>query len=140
MICRHILLITFLNETGFIFLHAVKWVQVLLCINNNSIKHQSFVYIQLNDQTFLFLTIQFIIGHLFTLSLDFKQVYLTHRLDPIRCYHSGSGLIWGQCQRRSTPHSPKFQHYGSLTIRLFSIMSRTPIWRVLPLWSKNYSC
>ena len=35
--------------------------QVLLCITNNSIKHQSFVYTQLNDQTILFLTIQF--GH-----------------------------------------------------------------------------
>ena len=33
--------------------------QVLLCIKNNSIKHQSFFYTQLNDQTVLFLTIQF---------------------------------------------------------------------------------
>ena len=37
----------------------VKWFQVLLCITNNSIKHQSLVYIQLNDQTVLFLIIQF---------------------------------------------------------------------------------
>ena len=36
----------------------VKWLQVLLCIINNSIKNQSFVYTQLNDQTVLFLTIQ----------------------------------------------------------------------------------
>ena len=32
------------------------------CITNNSIKHQSFVYTQLNDQTVLFQTIQFSIS------------------------------------------------------------------------------
>ena len=32
--------------------------------NNNSIKHQTFVYIQLNDQTVLFQTIQFGIGQI----------------------------------------------------------------------------
>ena len=40
-------------------------------------------------QTVLFLTIQFSISHLFALSLNVKQMYLTHRLDPIRCYRSG---------------------------------------------------
>ena len=30
--------------------HKVKWFQVLLCITKNSIKHQSFVYTQLNDK------------------------------------------------------------------------------------------
>ena len=48
------------------FLHTVKWFQVLLCITNNSIKYQSSVYTQLNDQTVLFLTIQFSISHLHT--------------------------------------------------------------------------
>ena len=33
--------------------------KVLLGISNNSIKHQSFVYTQLNDQTILFQIIQF---------------------------------------------------------------------------------
>ena len=37
----------------------VKWFQVLLCITNNSIKHEWFVYTQLNDKTVLFQTIQF---------------------------------------------------------------------------------
>ena len=32
--------------------------QILLCITNNSIKHQSFVYTQLNDQTVLFQAIK----------------------------------------------------------------------------------
>ena len=35
---------------------------------NNSIKHQSFIYTQLNDQTVLFQTVQFNINHLFALS------------------------------------------------------------------------
>ena len=34
--------------------NKVKWFQVLLCISNDSIKHHSFVYTQLNDQTVLF--------------------------------------------------------------------------------------
>ena len=34
--------------------------QVLLCITNKPIKHESFVYTELNDQTDLFQTIQFV--------------------------------------------------------------------------------
>ena len=49
MICKHILLITFLNDPQLIVLHIVKWFQVLLCITNNSIIHLSFVYNQLNE-------------------------------------------------------------------------------------------
>ena len=45
MICKHFMLITFLNEPKIILLYTVKWFQVLLCITNNSIK---FVYTQLN--------------------------------------------------------------------------------------------
>ena len=41
------------------------WWWLLLCITNDSIKHQSLVYTQLNDQT-----IQFSISHLFALSLN----------------------------------------------------------------------
>ena len=72
MICKHILLITFLNKPELIFLPTVKWFQVLLCIINNSIKCQSFVYMQSNNQTVLFLTIQFSISHLFANSLNVK--------------------------------------------------------------------
>ena len=61
MICKLILLITFLNEPKLILLHTVKWFQVLQCITKNSIKHTSFVYTQLNDLTVLFLTMKFII-------------------------------------------------------------------------------
>ena len=87
---KQILLKMFLNEPKLILLYTVKWFQVLLCLTNNLIKYQSFVYIQLNDQTVLFLTIQFSRNHLFTLSLDVKQFYLIPRLDPTKCYHFGS--------------------------------------------------
>ena len=94
MICKQILLITFLNEPKLILLHALKWLQVFLCITNNSIKHQSFVYTQLNVQTVLFLTIQSNISILFVLSFHVKQFYLTYRLDPITCYHTGPEWTW----------------------------------------------
>ena len=45
-----------------------------IAITNTYIKYQSFVYTQLNDQTVLFS-----ISHLFALSLNVKQFYLTHR-------------------------------------------------------------
>ena len=40
--------------------------------SNQSIKHKTFVYAQLNDQTVQFKTIQFIIINLFTLSLNIR--------------------------------------------------------------------
>ena len=53
----------------------VKWFQVLLCITNNSIKHQSFVYTQLNDQIVLILTIQFSISHFFHTQFKCQTVW-----------------------------------------------------------------
>ena len=43
MICKDILLITFLNEPKLIPLHTVKCFLVLLYITDNSLKHLSFV-------------------------------------------------------------------------------------------------
>ena len=57
-----------------ICLLTVKWLQELLCITDYSFKHQSFVYTELNDQAVLFLTIQFIISHLFGHSLNEKDL------------------------------------------------------------------
>ena len=37
------------------------------------------LFTELNEQTVLFETIQFSISHLFILSLNVKQFYLTHR-------------------------------------------------------------
>ena len=90
--------------------------QVLQFNTNNSINHQLFVYTQLNDQTVLFQT-----NHLFALSSNVKQIYLTH----IRCYHSGPERTWEQWQCRGTLHPPNPQHYWNFTIWLFGVISRT---------------
>ena len=99
--------------------------QVLLWITHNSIKHQSFIYIQLNGERVLFLTIWFNVNHLFAHCFNIKQFYLTH-LDPIRCYHCRSEWTGEQWQWRGTPHSPNLQNW-SLTIRLFNVICRTPV-------------
>ena len=52
--------------------HTVKCFKALPFNTNNSIKHQSFVYTQLNDQLVLLRAIQFSISHLFALSLNVK--------------------------------------------------------------------
>ena len=50
-----------------ICLRPDKFFKVLLCIINNSHKHQSFIYTQLSDQTVLFQTIPFSISTVFCL-------------------------------------------------------------------------
>ena len=60
-------------------LNAVKCFQVLLFNTYNSVKHHSFVYTHLTDQTVLFLTIQFSFSHYFALSINVKRHYLIHR-------------------------------------------------------------
>ena len=52
----------------------------MLSITNNSIKHQTFVNTQLYDQTVLFQTIQFSIGHLFALSLKVSFIWPIDRI------------------------------------------------------------
>ena len=82
-----------------------------------SIKLPSFIYTQSNVKTVLFQAIQF------SINTQFSSIW------PIRCYHSGQEWTWERWQWRGTPHSPKLQHYWSLTIRLFSVMSRTLVMR-----------
>ena len=48
-------------------INVLLWFHVLLCIFNNSIIYQSFVYKQLNDQTVVFQTSQFDTCNLFNL-------------------------------------------------------------------------
>ena len=78
MICKHILLIIFLNEYDHIFfctqLNGFKYCYVSLTIQLN-ISY----YTHLNNQTVLFLAIQFSISYLFAHSYNVKQFYLTHR-------------------------------------------------------------
>ena len=52
---------------------------------------------------------------------------LIHRYGPIRCYHAGPKWTKEQKQLRGAPHSQKPQHHWILTIRLFSVISRTLI-------------
>ena len=49
----------YFKQFNLVKVKKVKYFHVLLCIANNSIKHQLFVYTQFNDQTVLFPTIQF---------------------------------------------------------------------------------
>ena len=49
-----------------------------------------------NGQRVLFTTIPFNISHLFALTLNVKQLYLTHRWNPTRCYHSGPEWVCKQ--------------------------------------------
>ena len=46
----------------FSLVNYFKWFHVLLCITNNSIKHQSFVHTQLNLKIVLFQTVKFSIS------------------------------------------------------------------------------
>ena len=77
MIRKHIFLITFLNEPELIFctqLNGSKY-----CYESQTIHlNISHLFTQLNDQTFLFLTIPFRLSPLFVLSLNVKHFYLTH--------------------------------------------------------------
>ena len=83
----------------------------MLYIPINSIKHQSFVYTQLKNQTALFLTIQW------SISQQNYQTLLFHLLNFFKYYHSGPEWTLECWQLRSTPHSPKLQHYWNLGIR-----------------------
>ena len=48
-----------------------------------------------------------------------QQFYLTNRYNPIRCYHTSPEGTW--------------EHYRSWAFRLFNVISRTLVERVLPL-------
>ena len=96
-----------------------------IAIYNNSIKHQSFVCTQLNDQTVLFITIQFSRSLSFAHNSNDQPVLFDPLKDPIRCYYSGQDWTRVRWQWRGTQDSLKLQIYGSLTIRLFRVTSRT---------------
>ena len=84
-------------------------------MTNNPIKHQSFVYTQLNDQIVQFLSIQFNRNH-FCTEITVKQFYLTVSWDPLRCYHSvcngNEGLFHiPQISKVGAPPSESFVSY-----------------------------
>ena len=84
-------------------------------------------FAQLNDQTVLYLTIQFSISHLFAHSLNVKHfdpyVWPIYRTLSSATIPVQSGP-WSNGNERSTSHSPNLQDW-SLTIRLFCVISRT---------------
>ena len=53
---------------------------------------------------------------------------------PYQCYHSGSVDLGVMSMKR---HSPKLQHYWSLAIKLFCVISRTWGGDVIPHLSRN---
>ena len=52
------------------------------------------------------------------------------------CYQSGPEWTWERWQWRSTPHSPKLQHYWRRTITLFNAIFGTLVRWVLSLCRK----
>ena len=71
----------------------------------------------------LFLIMQFSnLAILFSLSLNVKRQYLTHRKDPIGCYHSGS-RSGSDGNEGMLSFSPKLQHYWIISISLFNVIS-----------------
>ena len=68
----------------------------------------------------------------FSLSTQFSSVWPID-WTLIKCYHSRPEWTWEQWQWRGTQLSTKLQLYWNLTIRLFSVISRTLVEGVLPL-------
>ena len=65
-------------------------------------------------------------------------VYLTHRWDPNRCYHSGSEWSWGvMAMKGFTPHSPGLQKPRHQM--QFNVIPRTlnEKWLEVPINEKN---
>ena len=106
-------------------MHTVKWFQILLCITNNSVKHQSFVYTSLNDQ-FLFLIIQFSASHLFGHSLNIKQSYLTH-IGPYQVL-----LLWVRVDLGAMAMKEYFTFSKAGASPWFNVISRTLAGTVFP--------
>ena len=90
---------------------------------------------ELKDLTILFLTIQLSISHLFALSLNVSLIWPIDRTLSDATTPSQSGL--GNNGKEKILLIPKkLQHYWSLTIGLFSVISRTLVGEVLPTLQK----
>ena len=115
--------------------HTVKCYKVLLFNTNNSSKHQSFVYKQLNDQIILFLKIQFSISFFFLRAVQISNSSIwpidgTFQVLWLRVSVDHRAIV------RASPYSSKFRHYRSLTIWFFSCHILDHSFRVLsPLQS-----
>ena len=97
----------------------------MLCITNNSIKHQSFIYTQLDVKTELFQTIPF------SISPQFSSIWHIDRT-PSNTTTTGQEELGAMAIKWYSTHSPKLQHYWNLTIRLFSVISNTLVGEFYP--------
>ena len=103
--------------------NSTKWFQVLQCITNDSIKHQSFVYTYLKDKTVSFQTIPFIMRFVFTVYMSNSSNYhidrtLTGATTPSQC-----GLANDSNEEvLRFPRSSRI-----LVIRLFCVISKVHV-------------
>ena len=112
-----------------IYFHTTKWFQVLQCITNNSIKHRSFVYIQLINQRVLFQKIQFSISwedkgvHAFPKGIC-PKVNVIVRLEYRLTYYDSAVHCFNHYTTRTPPqiiclHTDVFKYcYLTVTIQL----------------------
>ena len=109
----------------------------MLCITNNSIMHQLFVYIQLNDQTALFQTIQLSISHLFVLfksqTVLFDSLIGLFKVLPLQVR-----MNLGAMAMKGILHSPNSSITGALSS---DVISRTHVLGgggLIPQWRSSW--
>ena len=103
----------------------------MLCITYDSIKHRSFVFTQLNDQTVLFLIFdctEVICCIQFKRQTVLLELTLSGDTTPGQSGPGSDGNI------RVRYNAPKPKHHWNLTIWLFSFVTSTLVWGVLPLY------
>ena len=102
MICKQILLITFLNQSEFIF-----------CTQLNGFKY-----------SYVSVTIQLNISYLFVLIFNSQAVPFNPLIGPYQVLSLCVRVDLAVMAMRGTPLSPNLQGWN-LTIRLFNLISRT---------------
>ena len=113
------------------YINKVKWLQILLCITNNSIKHQSFVYSQLNDQIFLFLIFQFCMSFVCT-QLKCQTILFDSWIESFQVLLFRAKVNLGVMAMKRYSTFPKAQALLELHWRLFCVISRTIIGESYP--------
>ena len=114
-------------------MNKVNRFQALFCTTNNSSKHQSFVYTQLNDQTVLFQTIQFSRSHFFALNLNVKIVLFDPQLGPYHVLSLRAKLNLGAMAMKGYSVFPKAPALLEPHQKIVSCQIRDTSWGALPL-------
>ena len=100
----------------------------MLCLTNNSIKHQSFAYTLLNNQKVLYLTIRFSISHLFA-QFECQRVLFDPLIGPYQVQP-----LRGQ----SEPGSDGNEEVLRIPQSSSNVISRTLVVEVLPSAEKQW--